>query len=607
MPFVSQTEGNEVFAFDICPDFSGGQASAPRANLLNQNQAALLQNCEFDTQGILRTRRGTRQYQSVASPGFLGGFTINLPDNKIVTVVAGTSLLSCLAPNVLSAFPGQSLLGAAHTGITGVFGTGIITDTAHGYANGTVVAFSVIAGGTGLTITTPYFVISATANTYLLAAVSSGASVPFSTNITSGTISTVGSFVPGVNVISCHGQTGTYYSDGQSPVVFCNGKTAVPRPEIPVGSILAWHTNRLVVGGIPGRPATLKFSGILNDKLWLTNFSIDIGNNDGDPIVAVQSYQDYLLIVYKRNSVWIVNADPTSTNAQGQLSASSWFIQSLPGALGCVAARTVAIVGNDVWFMAQDGVRIVARAEFTNAQFDVIEPSSAPVRDYMRRFNRSAPVGTACAISFEGLYFLALPLDGSLVNNIMLVYRQISKSWMGVWTIPAQGFIIDTISVPHRMMIACTDNTLREWLNYYQDFQADFSCFQDLGVGYNTIVRTRAMIFGEIMSGKQMQNFEVEFFQSRSQSTTISASIDSAADVPLLVMDTEANAPLTFPWPIPTTLQALGVRKRGSSLRQLGQDARELQLVITNTDTLPITFRYCSAAATVQPLPLETN
>lgn len=264
--------------------------------------------------------------------------------------------------------------------------------------------------------------------------------------------------------------------------------------------------------------------------------------------------------------------------------------------------------------MSQDGVRVIKRALATEQQFDVTDPTSAPVRDYIRRFNRSTDPSVACAICFEGQYLLSLPLDGDTASTLTLVYREITNSWQGAWTFKPSIFFVDTVSSPQRLMMGIPFMAspgvffpiLAEWLSYYQDFQADPSCFTDSGNTYQTIIKTRSMIFGEIVSGKKFQQWEAEFKDSRSANTAISCSVDSGAGVALISMDTEANPPLTFPITLPATLPALGVKRRGSNLLQINE-GRELQMILTNTDNLPISFRYFSAAASVQPIRFETT
>ncbi len=76
----------------------------------------------------------------------------------------------------------------AHTPITGVAATNVITDTAHGYADGQPIYFTAITGGAGLVINTIYYVISSATDTYKVSATSGGAEIDFTTAITAGIV-----------------------------------------------------------------------------------------------------------------------------------------------------------------------------------------------------------------------------------------------------------------------------------------------------------------------------------------------------------------------------------------------------------------------------------
>lgn len=72
--------------------------------------------------------------------------------------------------------------------ITGSAATDIITKNGHGFVNNQQVAFFILTGGAGFALNTPYFVVSATANTFQLSLTSGGAAINFTTDITDGII-----------------------------------------------------------------------------------------------------------------------------------------------------------------------------------------------------------------------------------------------------------------------------------------------------------------------------------------------------------------------------------------------------------------------------------
>ena len=123
--------------------------------------------------------------------------------------------------------------------------------------------------------------------------------------------------------------------------------------------LLVSHTNRLFATSadtaVPSD--TIYCSDILDGESFdLAGNSIRVGGGDGDPIVALTSWFDFNLLVFKERSIWVVNANPAQSVAE-------WQIRLINNRVGCVAARTVQQVGSDVLFMSRDGVQSVKTIE----------------------------------------------------------------------------------------------------------------------------------------------------------------------------------------------------------------------------------------------------
>src|SRR5438270_1959677 len=61
MPAYNLDTLDDPITFDRCGSFAGGQVSNVRANLLKENEAVQLVNCDVSVTGELSTRRGTAQ------------------------------------------------------------------------------------------------------------------------------------------------------------------------------------------------------------------------------------------------------------------------------------------------------------------------------------------------------------------------------------------------------------------------------------------------------------------------------------------------------------------------------------------------------------------
>jgi hypothetical protein len=79
----------------------------------------------------------------------------------------------------------------AHTGMTGVASTDVLTVTGHTLTDGQLVTLSALTGGNGLSTGTYYWVRDVAGNTFKLAATVGGAAVNFTTNVTAGTVNTL--------------------------------------------------------------------------------------------------------------------------------------------------------------------------------------------------------------------------------------------------------------------------------------------------------------------------------------------------------------------------------------------------------------------------------
>lgn len=77
--------------------------------------------------------------------------------------------------------------GTALTAVTGATPS-TFTKTAHGMANGTVVLFSALSGGSGLVVGRPYFVVNQATNTFQVALLSGGTAVDMVSTVTSATV-----------------------------------------------------------------------------------------------------------------------------------------------------------------------------------------------------------------------------------------------------------------------------------------------------------------------------------------------------------------------------------------------------------------------------------
>lgn len=363
-------------------------------------------------------------------------------------------------------------------------------------------------------------------------------------------------FVPGNGFL--------YATDGGGNIEKWNDSTwtAVTNDSAPTNvQFLVWHEDRLVaanatVGGNPSYDGVF-FSGILDDTIWSSlqgGYQLQPGAGDGQPITGLVPWSNYNLAVFKRNSVWLIVADP-------QLNVSDMPVINVHRRIGCIAPLSAVEVGNDIFFLSQDGVRSLQQTIASKDRYQLGTPLSFPVDDVIRRINPSAASG-AVATFWKGMYLLAVPLDTSTYNNYILVYNSIIGKWTGGWTnLPVSSFGIWTDTGVDKLMLGLSNAPV---LTVYQDFVSDAlatdATYQDYNNNYvNPHVITRGMVFGDLDSPKKGLNANIKLYKSKGQ-ITISALFDEGALTATKTIDTGDPFGFNIPFTLPITFPRPGVQ-----------------------------------------------
>lgn len=295
-------------------------------------------------------------------------------------------------------------------------------------------------------------------------------------------------------------------------------------------TILLWHTARMFASGRALAPDTIYVSNLLNFAAGQWNQatrSFRIGVGDGDPIVALASMQGFTMCVFKRNSVWLVNTDPTSDAFGGTGGFSASAVQSsVATGVGCVGRDAWCNYGNDILFMAQDGIRSVQRMQAAAGQWQLSQPLSQPIQDIIARINRAAWSGIVAA-KYQEFAFFFVPLDGSATNNYVIVWNGRLEKWLGLWT-GWNGLAVEITrfaGVP-KLVFGASDGYVNQWKDASSD--TEDSTYQDNGADYQTKVWSRAWQFGEPI-GTCTGDFTVLRFSAGNTTVNLSWIADNTA------------------------------------------------------------------------------
>jgi hypothetical protein len=212
--------------------------------------------------------------------------------------------------------------------------------------------------------------------------------------------------------------------------------SAADNTKFPKCTVGEWATNnRMFVSGSQNDDYRdwVWFSNALAPTVFnqaLNAFKVRSGN--GGKVTWLKMFKEFELIIYKNDSIFVLNMD-------GVTPLTDWVLKPLSTVIGCPAGRTVCDIGNDHIFLANDGVRLLSRTTFDKLRVGVI---SEPVRDIIDNINQDA-ISTACAWFENGLYILNVPTGTSTVPDRTLIWDSIAAQRNGdpnsAWTTVPKG------------------------------------------------------------------------------------------------------------------------------------------------------------------------
>ena len=501
MPATTSDALDEQLASDGFPSFDGGMVSAPAAKLLQPNQAALIENMTIDTEGRLCTRPGVSMYYldnlSPSGPPSLPAYVWSVTTANASVVLVG----------VQSFYSGANPWGIP----TGWYRRMFVAPAIGGDANKFL-----LAGSDGL--------------------------LP---DIDNGPLATA------------LGLDGLYFSQTGIPLMLYkglgNGTVLTEYNTAPVGGTVTnapprgngnfFHQGRLGVFGGSGLPDTINFSNIFDVSTFnLATGGLRIGDGDQDAVLQCTPWIDTALVVWKKRSIWILDADPTTTPA-------NWGVRCITRRLGILGPFTAAAVNGDIWALTTDGVRSIGRLFGTEQTVSVGDPLSQPVRDYINRITPGAE-RVACAAYYRGRYFLSIPIDGSQTNNCLLVWRDISESWEGLWkaqNLNVASMCIDNTQSPPALLMGLTNGSIVQWKDYVPENARTDDTFTDYlpdagFSGLTTIpvvarLRTRASVMQDFLARKRGYLLDIEFYKSKSRTVQVYAIVDAGAPILIATVD----------------------------------------------------------------------
>ena len=580
MPYYSDNL-DELLAIAGSVSFEGGQASGIVANLIKDNQASELINMTISPSGNLESRMGIEAISTNVSSGsnIQGMHYVDTPSLERLVVATNGTIYRTTSATTFSTTGGTVANASVDVDFSQfnnrlyyTDGTGFLqfSNGTNDYRQGTsVLSITVTNDGTGYT-SVPTVTISAPSLAYGTTA--SAIATVTSNKVSAITVTNAGSGYTSAPTVTITGGGGSSAT-----------ATASVSALAPSGlRLIRQFTNRLFAVGTETNRNTLYASDILDAEVWKSTNSIIVGGDDGEDIVAIQPFYDYELLVFKPNKIYLVTADPTATTAAG------WTVRLLNDRIGCVAGRSVNFVNKDVFFLANDGIRSVARS-IADDFYIVGTPISEPVKNIIARINKNYV--TLCNASFyNNRYFLAIPLDTAITPSHILVYNALFNAFEGLWSIAASRMVITNFSSgfetnAQKLAFGSPTSRVGHYLGYKDadtaDATTDYLDYVSTG-SYTSSVTSKAYEFDDRIAQKFGSHYEIEFFNSGSTNASISMRRDTDGTTVGIAsnVDTRSAGGITLPFTLPATLSAQTVKRVANSLRSY-QKWRNMRMIVS--------------------------
>lgn len=233
------------------------------------------------------------------------------------------------------------------------------------------------------------------------------------------------------------------------------------------------YNNQLMLAGFSNALSTLYWSDIGEPEGVLPESFAEVRTNDGDRITGLRSYLSDFIITKQRSLHTLTGSNP-----------DNFTLQQITDQYGCLSNRTLVVFNNSLAFLDSKGI-----IKYNGANVDIM---SSRIEDVFLRMNVPAAIENAWAIHnrLGNEIWFAIPVDGSSVNNLLIVYDYLSDAFTlydGI--VPSSGAVITgRLSQPTPSYGGYSGTVV----NF------DESVENDLGVGFTYLMKIRyASILGQ--------------------------------------------------------------------------------------------------------------
>jgi|TARA_R110000824_G_scaffold218089_1_gene404569 hypothetical protein len=177
----------------------------------------------------------------------------------------------------------------------------------------------------------------------------------------------------------------------------------------------------------------VSFSAVGTSEVFPAGNSIRVGDDQSGEFTGMYPTKNALL-VFKRNAIHMIKGDQVRGFEAFTLTKTS----------GCIGPDSIAEVpGMGVMFLGNKGPMLLEGALENTGTPTRVVPLWTPIPDLVERINKGAAIQAQGAVYLSDReYWLAVPMDGSSRNNVVLVYHYDIGAWSYRETMPVGCMVV---------------------------------------------------------------------------------------------------------------------------------------------------------------------
>lgn len=207
-------------------------------------------------------------------------------------------------------------------------------------------------------------------------------------------------------------QDDNVYSNIWRPLFAGPGLTYNYGDPIRIPKFIENYSERLWLAGMTFAPSTLYFSEFSEPEEVSIDSFIEIRTSDGEAISGMKNFSGGLVVFKTHSFHGLTGNDPTN-----------FSIKQISGEYGCLNNKAIAQFQDVLIFLDSKGI-----IQFNGSNIELLSSKIDPI---LKRMNIDAAKIEAC-MTYDKLrneVLCDIPVDGSSINNLTLVYDIISKAW----------------------------------------------------------------------------------------------------------------------------------------------------------------------------------